>query len=228
VLGEGVTIVDGLAKTILPSGIRGRQVGVAQIMAESFSSIGFTLVLGIVLIYLILAAQYNHFIHPLTIMTTLPLSFIGAFVLLFLAHMTINMLSLMGVIMLMGLVTKNAILVVEFTNQLRRKGMSRDEALMTAGPVRLRPVMMTTLSTIMGMLPVALMLGGGAGVEFRAPMAVAVIGGLITSTLLTLIVVPVTYALLDNATNWFLRKSGLGKAYAGLTETNAETPEDQI
>jgi HAE1 family hydrophobic/amphiphilic exporter-1 len=106
----------------------------------------------------------------------------------------------------MGLVTKNAILVVEFTNQLRGRGMDVTEALLTAGPVRLRPVLMTTFSTIFGMLPVALMLGGGAGVEMRAPMAVAVIGGLLTSTLLTLIVVLVVYALFDNLINWFSRK----------------------
>ncbi|MFH1676336.1 MAG: efflux RND transporter permease subunit, partial [bacterium] len=209
-LGEASQILDGMAKTMIPPGMQGRSVGMAQIMEESFSSIGFTLVLGIVLIYLILAAQFNHFVHPLTIMTSLPVAFVGAFLALFLAHMTVNMLSLIGVIMLMGLVTKNAILVVEFTNQLRAKGMGREEALLVAGPVRLRPVLMTTMSTIMGMLPVALMIGGGAGVEFRAPMAVAVIGGLITSTMLTLVVVPVVYSLFDIGTErvigWFTRK----------------------
>ena len=224
-MGEASQAIGEMLKTMLPSGIQGEIVGEAEIMAESFRSLGFALVLGIVLIYLILAAQFNHFIHPLTIMTSLPVSFVGAFALLYFTHMTVNIFSLIGVIMLMGLVTKNAILVVEFTNQLRDRGMERDEALMVAGPTRLRPVLMTTVSTIVGMLPVALMIGGGAGVEMRAPMAVAVIGGLITSTLLTLVVVPVVYALFDNATNWALRRTGIIRP----SETvKLPMPEDQI
>ena len=184
-------------RTMVPPGMNAEIYGEAEIMNESFESMGFALILGIVLIYVVLASQFNHFVHPLTIMTSLPLSFVGAFGLLFLTNMTVNVFSLIGIIMLMGLVTKNAILVVEFTNQLRERGMDREEALLTAGPIRLRPVAMTALSTIGGMLPVALMIGGGAGVELRAPMAVAVIGGLLTSTLLTLVVVPVVYALFD-------------------------------
>jgi HAE1 family hydrophobic/amphiphilic exporter-1 len=174
---------------------------------------------------MILAAQYNHFIHPLTIMISVPLSFVGAFGLLFISGMTTNMFSLIGVIMLMGLVTKNAILVVDFTNQLRARGMERDEALKTAGPIRLRPVLMTTFSTIGGMIPVALMIGGGAGVEMRAPMAVAVIGGLITSTFLTLVIVPVVYSLFDQATEWFLRITGIKKLDE---QALPKIPPDQI
>ena len=210
-LGEAVNFTETQVEPNLPPGISIQTAGEADIMVESFQSLAFALILAIVLIYMILASQFNHFVHPVTIMSSVPLSFVGAFGLLFLAHMTINLFSLMGVIMLMGLVTKNAILVVEFTNQLRARGMDVTEALMTAGPIRLRPVLMTTLSTIFGMLPVALMLGGGAGVEMRAPMAVAIIGGLSTSTLLTLVVVPVVYALFDTFVNWLYRKFGSGQ-----------------
>jgi hydrophobic/amphiphilic exporter-1 (mainly G- bacteria), HAE1 family len=223
--GDAQKFLDESIMPHLPPGITGKAVGETEIMVESFQSLGFALILGIVLIYLILAAQYNHFVHPLTIMTTLPVAFVGAFLLLFITKMTVSIFSIIGIIMLMGLVTKNAILVVEFTNQLRAKGMERDKALMTAGPTRLRPVLMTTMSTIVGMLPVALMLGGGAGTEMRAPMAVAVIGGLITSTLLTLVVTPVVYALFDNGTTWFLRVTGISKAYEHAHE---DIPADQV
>ena len=136
--------------------------------------------------------------------------------------MAVSMFALIGIIMLMGLVTKNAILVVEFANQLRERGMERDEAMLTAGPIRLRPVLMTALSTIGGMLPVALMIGGGAGVEVRAPMAVAVIGGLAASTLLTLVVVPVVYSLFDQATVWILNRFGMKGEYEGVKPENTE------
>ncbi len=224
-LGDASSYAQELLPTITPPGINAKVAGIAEFMAETFESIGFALILAIVLIYVVLAAQFNHFVHPLTIMVSLPLSFIGAFGLLFLTNMTTNMFSLIGIIMLMGLVTKNAILVIEFTNQLRERGMERDEALLTAGPIRLRPVVMTALSTIGGMLPVALMLGGGAGVEVRAPMAVAVIGGLLASTLLTLVVVPVVYSLFDSATEWLLRHTG------GIKKelpTEVQFPKDQV
>jgi HAE1 family hydrophobic/amphiphilic exporter-1 len=129
-------------------------------------------------------------------MLALPLSVVGAFGGLFIADMTLNIFSMIGLIMLMGLVTKNGILLVDYTNTLRARGMSVREALLAAGPVRLRPILMTTAAMIFGMLPVALAISEGG--EIRAPMAVVVIGGLITSTLLTLVVVPVAYSLLDS------------------------------
>lgn len=230
-LSSGYTIGDASEwaeerfDTMVPPGMNAEVFGEAEIMAESFQSIGFALILGIVLIYVVLASQFNHFVHPLTIMTSLPLSFVGAFGLLFLTGMTVNVFSLIGIIMLMGLVTKNAILVVEFTNQLRERGMDREEALLTAGPIRLRPVVMTALSTIGGMLPVALMLGGGAGVELRAPMAVAVIGGLLTSTLLTLVVVPVVYSLFDV---WSERLVKRFSASDEISEDRVTPPHDQV
>lgn len=173
--------------------------GFADIMRESFANILFALFLAVILIYMILAAQFESFVHPFTIMLSLPLSMVGAFGALWLAGMTLNIFSMIGIIMLMGLVTKNAILLVDYTNTLRRRdNFERNHAILTAGPIRLRPILMTTASIIFGMLPIAF--GLGAGAESRAPMAVVVIGGLITSTLLTLIVVPVVYTLLDDLT----------------------------
>jgi HAE1 family hydrophobic/amphiphilic exporter-1 len=155
-----------------------------------------SLVLAIVFVYLILASQFGSFLQPLAIMLALPLSLIGVMLGLMLTRSTFNIMSMIGVIMLMGLVTKNAILLVDFTNKSREAGLSRRDALIDAGQIRLRPIMMTTLAMIFGMLPTALALGEGG--EFRAPMARAVIGGLITSTLLTLIVVPVVYTFFDD------------------------------
>ena len=178
--------------------------GEAEIMAESFGYMAEALILAILLVYLILAAQFESFIDPLSIMLSLPLSLIGMAGMLLLTGDTVNMMSLIGLIMLMGLVTKNAILLVDFTKVLRSRGMDRTQALITAGRTRLRPIMMTTLAMIFGMLPLALALGAGA--EMRAPMARAVVGGLITSTFLTLLVVPVMYSFLDDFGSWIQKR----------------------
>ena len=154
------------------------------------------LFLAVVFIYLILASQFGSFVHPLAIMLSLPLSLVGVALALLATHDTLNIMSIIVLIMLMGLVTKNAILLVDFTNQSRARGRSRRDALIHAGSTRLRPIVMTTLAMIFGMLPLAFAIGAVA--EMRAPMARAVIGGLITSTLLTLIVVPVVYTYLDD------------------------------
>jgi HAE1 family hydrophobic/amphiphilic exporter-1 len=178
--------------------------GEAETMTESFGYLAEALVLAIIMVYLILAAQFESFIDPLAIMLSLPLSLLGMTGMLLLTGDTINMMSLIGLIMLMGLVTKNAILLVDFSKVLRSRGMDRTEAIITAGRTRLRPIMMTTLAMIFGMVPLALALGAGG--EMRAPMARAVIGGLITSTFLTLLVVPVMYALLDDFGQWVQRR----------------------
>jgi len=154
----------------------------------------------VILIYLILASQFGSFLPPLAIMLALPLSLIGVFLGLFLAGSTLNVFSAIGIIMLMGLVTKNAILLVDFANQARARGAAMHEALIEAGSIRLRPILMTTLAMIFGMLPLAL--GVGEGAQQRAPMAHAVIGGLISSTLLTLVVVPVALLYLDRVSAW--------------------------
>jgi HAE1 family hydrophobic/amphiphilic exporter-1 len=169
--------------------------GQTQQTNESFSSLLFSMLLSVVFVYMVLGSQFGSFTQPFVLMLALPLSFIGAFLALFITRIPFDMTAMIGIILLMGLVTKNSILLVDFTNRLRSQGKSRDEALLIAGPIRLRPILMTTLSLILGMLPVAL--GLGAGGSFRAPMAIAVIGGLITSTALTLILVPVAYSMLD-------------------------------
>jgi HAE1 family hydrophobic/amphiphilic exporter-1 len=168
----------------------------ADIMTESFGYMMLALGLAVVLVYMILAAQFDSFLQPITIMLSLPLSVVGAFGGLFVAGMTLNIFSMIGIIMLMGLVTKNAILLVDFADQLRDRGLDVFEALTQAGIIRLRPILMTTAAMIFGMLPVALALSEGG--KTRAPMAVCVIGGLLTSTLLTLVVIPVVYTFMDS------------------------------
>jgi HAE1 family hydrophobic/amphiphilic exporter-1 len=205
-LGEiGVDITKAQAAMTLPPGydfVRGGDEEELQIM---FANMMQALVLAVVFIYLILASQFGSFTQPFAIMLSLPLSLVGVAVALFLTRDTLNIMSMIGLIMLMGLVTKNAILLVDFANQARREGLSRNEALIKAGSTRLRPIVMTTLAMIFGMLPLAFAIGAGA--EMRAPMARAVIGGLITSTLLTLVVVPVVYTILDGLASALTRRS---------------------
>ncbi|MCB9727952.1 MAG: efflux RND transporter permease subunit [Deltaproteobacteria bacterium] len=203
-LGAAVAEVDKLAAEAVPAHLSRDWAGSADMMTESMGYMGEALILAIVLVYLILAAQFESFIHPFTIMFSLPLAVTGAFGALVIAGMTLNIFTMIGFIMLMGLVTKNAILLVDYTNTLRAQGRTRREALLEAGPVRLRPILMTTLAMIFGMIPVAI--SQEVGAEQRAPMAVAVIGGLISSTLLTLVVVPVVYELLDRVSEFVTRK----------------------
>jgi hydrophobic/amphiphilic exporter-1 (mainly G- bacteria), HAE1 family len=194
-LGQAKAELDSISQKILPPGYSGVYKGAADVMGESFYYLLFAIILGAVLAYMILAAQFESFIHPVTVLLSMPLSFIGAFGALFITGMTINLFSLIGLVLLMGLVKKNAILLVDYTNTLRAQGMGRREAILAAGPVRLRPILMTTFAIVFGMLPIAL--GIGEGAETRAPMAIATTGGLITSLLLTLVVIPVIYDVFD-------------------------------
>jgi HAE1 family hydrophobic/amphiphilic exporter-1 len=204
-LGTAGTLATAAAARVeMAPGYRLLLGGDTEIMVESFSALAEALLLAVIFVYLILAAQFESFIDPLSIMLSLPLSIVGMAGTLALTGDTINIMSLIGLIMLMGLVTKNAILLVDYTKVLRARGMDRREALITAGRTRLRPIMMTTTAMIFGMLPLFFALGEGA--EFRAPMARAVVGGLITSTLLTLVVVPVVYTILDDITAWLFRR----------------------
>jgi HAE1 family hydrophobic/amphiphilic exporter-1 len=208
-LGTGMEKLGKAASQVkMAPGYRVVLSGEAEQMVEAFGYMAEALILAIILVYLILAAQFESFIDPLSIMLSLPLSLIGMAGMLLVTGDTISLMSLIGLIMLMGLVTKNAILLVDFTKVLRSRGMDRTEAIITAGRTRLRPIMMTTLAMIFGMLPLALALGAGA--EMRAPMARAVIGGLITSTFLTLLVVPVMYSVLDDFGGW-VRRGWKGK-----------------
>ena len=207
-------IMQAAQKIPMEPGYKIVMSGDTEIMVESFGYMAEALFLAIVFVYLILAAQFESFIDPLAIMLSLPLSIVGMAGMLLATGDTVNIMSLIGLILLMGLVTKNAILLVDYTKVLRSRGMERRDAIILAGRTRLRPIMMTTLAMIFGMLPLAL--GIGQGAEMRAPMARAVIGGLITSTLLTLLVVPVVYSLLDD----------LGTALHGRwsTSTKKERP----
>ena len=190
----------------LPPGYRYTMGGSSKDIQESMSFAGQALILAIVFIYLILASQFASFLQPVAIMMSLPLSLIGVILALMIFRSTLNIFSIIGFIMLMGLVTKNAILLVDFVNQERKAGADRRAAVMAAGRIRLRPILMTTLAMIFGMVPLALGLGEGG--EQRSPMGQAVIGGVITSSLLTLIVVPVIYTYLDDATEWAKRRFG--------------------
>jgi len=193
VLGE---VLKETAKLELEPGYSINVIGQGEMQDESMANMLLTLLLAIVFVYIVLAAQFDSFIHPFSIMLALPMSIIGAVLALIIFGSSLSVMSMIGIIMLMGLVTKNGILLVDYTNVMRERGMTRFDALVKAGPTRLRPILMTTFAMIFGMIPVALALGEGA--EFRAPMGQAVIGGLITSTLLTLFIVPVVYSILDD------------------------------
>ncbi|MCE5199516.1 efflux RND transporter permease subunit, partial [bacterium] len=172
--------------------------------AEEFGGMWLAVVLAIALIYMLLASQFESFIHPLIILLSVPLAGSGVILGLFLTGRSFGLTAFIGLLMLVGIVVKNGILLVDYTNTLRRRGMRREDALLTAGPTRLRPILMTASAAILGMLPLAMGLGKGS--EVQAPMATAVIGGLLTSTALTLFVVPVMYAIMDDLTRVFKGK----------------------
>lgn len=203
-LGQAMQDLDNISSQVLPSDFSAKYKGMAEVMGESFGYLMFALLLGIVVAYMVLAAQFENFIHPLIVLFSMPMSFIGAFGALLITGKTISIFSLIGLILLMGLVKKNAILLVDYTNTLRERGMSRKEAILQAGPVRLRPILMTTFAMIFGMLPVAL--GIGEGAETRAPMGISVIGGLLTSLFLTLVVVPAAYDIFDDRQQALIRR----------------------
>ena len=194
-LGEALGFLSNFAKNELPPTVITDFEGQGKELAKAGLAFLMALVLGIILVYMILAAQFGSLLDPITIMMSLPFAIIGALGGLLISGQYMSMFAMIGIIMLMGLVTKNGILLVDFTNQLKEQGKSTRDALLEAGPIRLRPILMTTIAMIAGMVPVALAQGDGA--ETRVPMAIAIIGGLITSTLLTLGVVPVFYSLVD-------------------------------
>ena len=193
--GATSAITERLNKLDLPDGVSWKFSGSAEMASESFTTLLLALLLSIVFMYMVLASQFSSFIQPIIVMLSLPLAATGALLALLITGNPMDMTAMIGIILLAGIVTKNAILLVDFANQQRDKGLPLIDALMTAGTVRLRPVLMTTLSLIFGMLPVAI--GIGAGGEWRSPMAITVIGGVITSTILTLVVVPVAYHILE-------------------------------
>lgn len=191
---EALAAVQRIGKEVLPKGYRIVPSGAAQTMKESFDDLLFALLLGIIVAYMVLGSQFNSFVDPITVLIALPFSISGAFVALLLTHQSLNIYSFIGLVLLMGIVKKNSILLVEFTNHVRdTKGVGTREALIEACPVRLRPILMTSIATIAGAIPPALAIGPGA--ETRVPMAVTVIGGVMVSTVLTLYVVPCVYSM---------------------------------
>jgi multidrug efflux pump len=193
-LGQALADLRRIADEKLPAGLRTDLAGESREFAESSTGLYFLFVIALVFIYLVLAAQFESFVHPLTILLSVPLAVFGALFTLFVFRQSLNIYSQIGLIMLIGLVTKNAILIVEYANQRRARGEELLPAVIGASRIRLRPIIMTTLSTIFGIMPIAL--GLGAGAESRRPLGLAVVGGMVFSTLLTLVVVPVVYTLL--------------------------------
>jgi len=194
--GAAADIVKQTAADLLPPAYQLKMTGRAEEFEKTGKYMLFAFVAAIVLVYMVLASQFDSFIQPLVVMVAQPLAIIGGVAALWLADMSLNMFSMMGLVLLMGLVAKNSILLIDLTNQLRAEGMGIKEALLEACPLRLRPVLMTSLTVIIVMLPAAL--GFGAGADTNGPLAVAIIGGMISSTLLTLVVVQAVYSLVEN------------------------------
>jgi HAE1 family hydrophobic/amphiphilic exporter-1 len=189
---EATAMLDA---TPLPSGISAMVSGQIEVMQDSFRSMQFALLLAVFLVYLVMASQFESLVHPFVILFTIPLALVGAVLALFLTGTTVNVVAFIGVIMLAGIVVNNAIVLVDLINQLQAQGIEKIAAIREAGRARLRPILMTTLTTALGLMPMAI--GVGEGAEVRTPMAITVIGGLLVSTLLTLVVIPVVYSLLD-------------------------------
>jgi HAE1 family hydrophobic/amphiphilic exporter-1 len=185
---------EKISKENLPPGYTFNLEGGAKTFSESGSGLWIAFLLGIVVAYMVLASQFNSFIHPLTVLLALPFSITGALVTLWYTNQSLNLYSAIGIILLMGVVKKNSILLVEFMNRKRAEGLSLKEAVITAAPIRLRPILMTSIATIAAAVPIAL--GIGAGSETRQPMALAIIGGVFVSTVFTLLVVPCAYYIM--------------------------------
>ncbi|MBC6436266.1 efflux RND transporter permease subunit [Nostoc sp. HG1] len=199
---KGLAFGDALAKInqlpilkSLPAGVTRENFGNAKILGQVFSNFGGALLAAVVFIYAVLVLLFNDFLHPITIMVALPFSIGGAMLGLLITHKELGLIALIGVVLLLGLVTKNSVLLVDYALVNQRKGNPTYHAVIDSGVARLRPILMTTIAMIAGMIPIAL--GIGAGSEARSPMAIAVIGGLLTSTLLTLVVVPVIFTYID-------------------------------
>ena len=193
--GEALDAVARIAKDTLPEDYHITMAGNSQLFADSFKSLGFVLLLGVFVAYMVLASQFDSWIHPVTVLMALPFSVTGALMALFVTHQSLNIYSMIGLILLMGIVKKNSILLVDFTSERRKSGLPLREALLEACPIRLRPILMTSCATIAGALPVAL--ARGTGSEIMVPMAVTIVGGVMISTFLTLFVVPCFYSLMS-------------------------------
>jgi HAE1 family hydrophobic/amphiphilic exporter-1 len=197
---EAIARSIAIARESLPDGYRAVPGGSSQAFQESFDSLRFAFVMGLIVAYMVLAAQFNAFSHPLTVLLALPFSISGALAALWISGQSLNVYSVLGLILLMGIAKKNSIMLVDFTNQVRERGVERHQALLEACPIRLRPILMTSLATIAGALPPALAIGPGA--ELQRPMAIALVGGMLVSMALTLLVVPAAYSVFDDVISW--------------------------
>jgi HAE1 family hydrophobic/amphiphilic exporter-1 len=200
----GAEIQTLVEKDQLPAGITISYEGNMKQQADAFGSLGMALIASIIFVYLIMVALYNSYIYPFVVLFSIPVAMVGAFLALALNMQSLNIFSILGIIMLIGLVAKNAILIVDYTNQLKEQGKKTIDALMESGRTRLRPILMTTIAMVIGMLPLAL--ASGAGAEWKNGMAWALIGGLTSSMLLTLVVVPVVYVIIDKIKDKFTSK----------------------
>ncbi len=219
-IGDGIAAMDRIAEEVLDDRFSTALAGVSKEFAESGNSLLFALLLALVLIFLILAAQFESWIDPLVVMFTVPLAFAGALMTLWIGGHTFNIFSQIGIIVLVGLVTKNGILIVEFANQRKESGLKKTAAVLDAATQRFRPILMTTLATALGALPIAL--GMGAAAKSRVPMGVAIIGGLIFALLLTLYVVPALYSYMSRELGWKESKQGLATTDTDGTSASAE------
>jgi multidrug efflux pump len=204
-LGEALDSLNALASEVLPKGSSVALAGESRELNESGSSLYFAFLLALVVVFMVLASQFESLVHPFTVLLAVPLAVTGALITLWIAGSTINLYSQIGMILLIGLVTKNSILLVEYANQLKERGMTSLDAVREAGRIRLRPILMTSVATIMGAIPIAY--GRGAGSISRRPLGYAIVGGLLFSTALTLFLIPVVYVLFDG-----LRERRLARA----------------
>ncbi len=211
-----------LKEKLLPEGVRVKPLGQADIQARESGYLFGALLMGLVLVYMLLASLYDNLLYPFIIQLAQPQAMVGALLALILTDKTLNIVGFVGIITLVGLVGKNAILVVDYTNTLRARGKERLDALLEAGPTRLRPIMMTTLALILGMLPVALAIGRGS--EFRETIGITIIGGILLSTMLTLLVIPCSYTIFDDFSMWLGRKM---RSYLGRDRAEAAFPEEE-
>jgi hydrophobe/amphiphile efflux-1 (HAE1) family protein len=222
--GEAIKGSQEIAARVLPDGYRAIPSGTSLTFQESFESLIFALIMGLTVAYMVLATQFNAFTHPFTVLLALPFSVSGALVALWLSGQTMNIYSMLGLILLMGIAKKNSILLVDFTNQIRETGVERHEAILKACPIRLRPILMTSVATIAGALPPALAVGPGA--ELQRPMAIALVGGIIVSTMMTLFVVPSAYSAIDDVVAWNSERRRRGEGLvAGLGQAFARRPK---
>jgi multidrug efflux pump len=194
-LGEALDSLRTAARQVLPEGSTIALAGESRELEESGSALYFAFILALIVVFMVLAAQFESLVHPFTVLLAVPLAVMGALLLLYFTGSTLNLYSQIGMVLLIGIVTKNSILLVEYANQRKAIGMSTVQAMMEAGRIRLRPIIMTAFATIVGALPIAL--GLGAGASSRRPLGYAIVGGLFFSTLLTLFLVPVAYVLID-------------------------------